>query len=111
MTGDAEHRGIDETRKNLGRVLDALRAVICISSAFMTSVCPPSCFIATSKLMRVRVERLSKIMASESPVKSCGGDIFLFFNSCAFLSIPFSVSPGMSFRSMKCLGALIKNRL
>src|SRR5438034_11831345 len=77
--------------------------VICISSAFITMVWPPSCFIATSKLMRVRVERLSNTMANERPDKICGGENFCFFSVCALVRIAFRVSLGISERSMKCL--------
>jgi len=69
----------------------------------ITMVWPPSCFIATSKLMRVRVERLSNTIASERPDKICGGENFCFFSVCALARIPFSVSLGISERSMKCL--------
>ena len=67
MRGGADHDRIDVARQHLGRVGDRLGAAELHFRAGSMIVSPPSWRMPTSKETRVRVEGLSKIIASTLP--------------------------------------------
>ena len=108
---DADHDRVDIAREHARGIGDASRrgrAASPVPVSITTS--PPSWRIATSNDTRVRVEGLSKIIASVLPASGLFGRGAVALERWSFMArlasiIPRSSATGISVRSRKCRGA------